>query len=254
MRILRRVSLVTVAVAVLSMSVVASATADRPASGSETEAMVADWDFDPDCVDARISTADLSWGAFTATNADGCPGASGFVIVRLAGAAWSSAFQGSTNGGACEQIGVPTNVGVDLGVCSPASSRRYMACAKGFGSSKRLPLVSRPSTCTNGGIQTSMAELWILKQLHWSSWGGSQARGSGYKYAAHYYPGYSGRPVTVEAFGISYSCGRSKPFYTRIRITGKAWEMRSKPFGGGAWQTTPMPAFSYVVKTYAAKC
>ena len=241
-------------VAAMSMSVVAVATADRPASTSETAAMVADWDFDPACVDARISTVDSSWGAFTATNANGCPNASGFVIVRLAEGAWSSAFQGSTNGGACQQLGVPTSVGVDLGVCSPASGRRFMACAKGFGSSKRLPLVSRPSTCTNGGLQTSMAELWILKRLHWSSWGGSQARGSGYKYAAHYYPGYSGRPVTVEAFGVSYSCGRSKPFYTRIRITGKAWNMRSQPFGGGAWQTTPMPAFSYVVKTYAAKC
>lgn len=207
----------------------------------------------PECVTAKVSTADPAWGVFASSRAPGCPPADGYVVTKLVNGKWVIQFQTSGDNSTCAQDGVPDDVGRDLSICV-AGPQAYLPCDSGMSGDELVPLTIRPKTCTNGGLQTSMAELWILKKLRWSSWGGESAKGKGLKYQAHYYPGYSGRPVTVEAFRLSRDCGADKPFYTRVRITAKRWRMRSKPFGGGRWRYTWMPAFTYVAKPYEPDC
>ncbi len=233
-----------------------AADASRPATLEERTAMVAPNGFAASCAEAFISTVDPSWGYFAATNAVDCSEANGIVVVRYADGAWSQAFSGSEMGKstACPSLNVPTAVGRDLGICSAASERRFLPCARGFDSSAAVPLRSRPTVCTNGGRQTSMAELWILKKIRWSTWGGSSSRGRGYKYQAKNYGGFQPRPVSLEAFRLKYTCGAGKPFYTRLRISGEKWNMRFRPVGGSDWKVQEMPAFSYVTKPYAAAC
>jgi hypothetical protein len=92
------------------------------------------------------------------------------------------------------------------------------------------------------------------RSLRWRSWGRQRAVANGLKYAVHLYPGYAGRPVRVTAFKLSTGCGPDTPYYTRLRFNLPAWTMRSRPFSGGPWRHTRMPAVNYAVKTYPPAC
>lgn len=117
-----------------------------------------------------------------------------------------------------------------------------------------VTLTTRPRQCNNAGVETSNAEMWILRSLRWRRWGGTRATATGLKYYVRYYPGYSGRPVHVTAFRRATGCGPDAPYYTRLRFRLPVWTMRSRPFGGGPWTHTHMPAVSYVVKAYPPDC
>jgi hypothetical protein len=225
------------------------ALASRPATFFEAQAMLAKWGTSPDCVDATISTVDPSWGYFVPLNIGDCSPANGTVIVRLTNGSWTDTYQGSDLSPEypCRLFSIPDAVGVDLGLCTATSNTaRYLVCVK-YPDSR---LVRRPTSCNNGGSDTSMAELWTLKSIHWSNWSGATSRGTARLWPSHIFVGERGRPVTIEATRLSYSCGPSKPYYTRIKVRAKAWVSRTRLSGSHHWNSVRLRAANFTLKTY----
>lgn len=246
---------VSVLAALLTAVAPATAQAGRQPSAEEAAAILATDSRSAECLTVTVSTVDPRWALIADADNDTCWSAGRLSIVTRTSGAWEVQRAGEDLPDvACDQIGVPEKVGRDLGACTPPRRVRfYLPCGSNDGVGE-VELTTRPRQCNNAGLQTSNAEMWILRSLRWRSWGRQRAVANGLKYYAHYYPGYAGRPVRVTAFKLSTGCGPETPYYTRLRFNLPAWTMRSRPFSGGPWRRTRMPAVNYVVKAYPPAC
>lgn len=162
---------------------------------------------DPACVRALVSTVDERWGAVFARGGGDCPELERtWVLQRDApgtpGNRWRELRQ-AVRFGVCAQDlpGIPDAVGVDLGVCAPASRRVYAPAGTRFAfKPSRLPY-SRNATVTG---------------LRWPSWGGKTATGRGTLVYRDVYGGYR-VPVTVTLSAIDL-CGSNRTYLTK-RLT-----------------------------------
>lgn len=242
--------------AVLAAFAPATTHAVRQPTAEESAAILATDSRRAECLTATVSTVNPAWALIADADNDTCWSEGRLSIVtRSSSGDWEVWRTGEDLPDvACDEIDVPEKAGRDLGACTPPRRVRfYLPCGTNDGVGE-VELTTRPRQCNNAGFQTSNAEMWILRSLRWRSWGRQRAVATGLKFAVHLYPGYAGRPVRVTAFRLSTGCGPDTPYYTRLRFNLPAWTMRSRPFSGGPWRHTRMPAVSYVVKAYPPAC
>lgn len=156
---------------------------------------------EPACVDGRISTIDVRWGALFAKAGPGCPKIDRtWVLQREApgtpGGRWHELRQGIRFGVCSVDLpGIPDAAGVDLGVCAPPSRRVFVPTGERFAFKPRRLRYSRNAT---------------IDGLRWSSWGERTASGRGtFTYRDRFGSFSAAVNVTLSAIDL---CGSNRTY------------------------------------------
>jgi hypothetical protein len=237
---MRRTTVLLALTATTLSVAVAPAGAARTATPEEAAAIVGDRSVPAECYTVTVSTVDPTWAVLrNAPNPD--PDAcylagNGMAIARLANGVWTTAPGDSDEGTApsCATIAVPTDVGVDLGVCSAPvpHSKTTVTCwgstkkVKGEYRTKRL-VRRRPRTCSTLFPGASFSEGSDLRSLRWKRWGSSTAIAIGVLRPWHGNSDGSFDRIRARVVLSGAVESNGKRWYTRMKITTRYGTGRS---------------------------
>lgn len=230
---------VLVGIATLSCSVPAPATAARPASPAEVQAIAPS---DPACAVVTISTVDSTWARAATRDEEGCDAPNRMDLYRAdQNGAWSYATTTSRPLDACP-IGANTpeeSVALDLQACR--RHRTYAGCLNRLGDTVLRRVAPARCELGNGTFGTSID----LYRLRWSGWGRSTATAVGESRSYHL-PRTSIR-VRARAYRVR-RCDTMDATYTRYRVTWRSWHYTGRdgrtyavPGGHHTWARPACP-------------
>jgi hypothetical protein len=201
----------------ISIALPAVASASRPATPEEADAVAAGADGARGiCATVTMSTIDGTWSLAVAKDVEGCEfdlEDDKLHVMHFADGVWTRIAMLDHPTGCPE--GVPAPVASDLGFCKP--QRGYMVCAN-----KRATAIHRefdkPRTCNTLRPRQPFAQAVNLAHLKWTGWGKSVAKARGID------RGFRKKDrdtaVTVRASGRRVGC-QGDWIYTELRVHSK---------------------------------
>jgi hypothetical protein len=209
---MRKSILVALAAVVLSLAAPGFSWAARPLTEAEQAGIAATLQIPAECVGGRVSTVDSAWAIFIGRPLMDCPQGDGYIgLLRRSDGSFEVVDDGSFERRPCTlwRGPMPARVARDLSLCSKPRVFFHGLCFDPAIKPRQVIVF-----CADAGVR--------FKQLHWSSWGGAQARGRGQAWVNDCIPFCAGgtfhrRPVRVTLDRRRYCPGRAVYTYARLR-------------------------------------